>query len=93
MQILPLVHKAEFYIKSDLIQHLLKSQVPSRAHARLRPVIPGGTDHVMIQMDGSLIGRLPRHPGAVSAAEIKGRADALENPGTVGLLRMAAEFT
>ena len=71
MRIVPPVHADEFYITLELIQHLLKSQVPSLARCRLRPIVPGGTDHVMIRIDDCLVGRFPRHPGAFTAANVE----------------------
>jgi aminoglycoside phosphotransferase (APT) family kinase protein len=70
-RILPPLHSNEFFITVDLIKQLLKSQAPSLATCRLRPVIPGGTDHVMVRIGDSLVGRFPRHPGAVSAAKVE----------------------
>ena len=71
MRILPPLHPDEFYITLDLIQHLLKTQAPSLARHHLQPIIPGGTDHVMIRIGDSLVGRFPRHPGAVVAADVE----------------------
>ena len=71
MRVVPAVHADEFYITCEVIRHLLKSQIPSLARSRLRPIIPGGTDHVMIRIDDCLVGRFPRHPGAVAAAGVE----------------------
>ena len=71
MRIVPPVHADEFYITLELIQHLLSSQIPSLAQCRLTPIIPGGTDHVMIRFNDCLVGRFPRHAGAVAAAQVE----------------------
>ena len=71
MRIVPPVHADEFYITLELLQHLLSSQIPSLGRCRLTPIIPGGTDHVMIRINDCLVGRFPRHPGAVTAAQVE----------------------
>lgn len=71
MRILPPIHADEFHITSDLIQHLLKSQVPSLARRRLQTIVPGGTNHVMIRISDFFVGRFPRHPGAAAAVGVE----------------------
>ena len=71
MRIVPAIHAGEFLITLDTLRHLLETQVPWLSKHSLRPLVPGGTDHVMVQIGDSFVARLPRHTGAVHATKVE----------------------
>ncbi|MEU3778103.1 aminoglycoside phosphotransferase family protein [Streptomyces sp. NPDC032472] len=54
---------------TELVRQLVRVQFPQWGHLPLRPVAPGGSDHVIHRLGPELSVRLPRHPDAVGQAE------------------------
>lgn len=71
MQLLPRLHADEFRVTVHLVRHLVTSQAPTLCNLPLRPIVPGGTDHIMVRIRDSLVARFPRYPGAISATGIE----------------------
>ncbi|GHH46397.1 aminoglycoside phosphotransferase family protein [Streptomyces candidus] len=55
-------------IDTALVRRLVDTQFPQWAGLPLRPVVPGGSDHVIHRLGEELAVRLPRHPGAIGQA-------------------------
>ncbi|WP_240972898.1 aminoglycoside phosphotransferase family protein [Nonomuraea composti] len=56
-------------ITAALVRELVDAQFPQWAGLPLRPVEPGGSDHVIYRLGGELSMRLPRHADARGQAE------------------------
>jgi aminoglycoside phosphotransferase (APT) family kinase protein len=56
-------------IGTDLVRRLVDTQFPGWAGRPLRPVVPGGSDHLIHRLGDDLSVRLPRHDGAIGQAE------------------------
>ncbi|WP_433302936.1 aminoglycoside phosphotransferase family protein [Actinoplanes sp. CA-030573] len=52
-----------------LVRRLVDTQFPQWAALPLRPVEPGGSDHLIHRLGDELTVRLPRHEGAIGQAE------------------------
>jgi aminoglycoside phosphotransferase (APT) family kinase protein len=65
------LHQDEVRIDEDLVQQLLRTQLPDLAKLDLRLVPDQGTDNVVFRLGPELSVRLPRKPSAVSSLLIE----------------------
>ena len=65
------LHQDEVRIDEDLVQQLLRTQLPDLAKLDLRLVPDQGTDNVVFRLGPDLSVRLPRKPSAVSSLLIE----------------------
>lgn len=56
-------------VDEDLAGRLLAAQFPRWAHLPLRPLLPGGSDHVIFRLGDAMTVRLPRGDWAAGQAE------------------------
>ncbi|WP_433377927.1 aminoglycoside phosphotransferase family protein [Actinoplanes sp. CA-142083] len=56
-------------LTSALVRRLVDTQFPEWAGLPLRPVEPGGSDHLIHRLGDELTVRMPRHDGAIGQAE------------------------
>jgi aminoglycoside phosphotransferase (APT) family kinase protein len=65
------LHHDEVRIDEDLVQQLLRTQLPDLANQKLRLVPGQGTDNVVFRLGEELSVRLPRKPSAVRSSLIE----------------------
>ena len=65
------LHNDEVRIDEDLVQQLLRTQLPELAHQDLHLVPAQGTDNVMFRLGAELSVRLPRKPSAARSLLIE----------------------
>ena len=65
------LHNDEVWIDEDLVQQLLRTQLPELANQDLHLVSAQGTDNVMFRLGAELSVRLPRKPSAARSLLIE----------------------